>query len=126
MKKLLQPISICVLGPFPFQSIKLVPWRYDTTAYVGGKSIQFSELEIFNIAWAKSMTQSGRLFALKFTTKSISPTTTLHQEKSMPTTSPQEKRASTSIPYNTVAPIALPKGKDVTNKVIKATSSKVK
>lgn len=43
MNKLRQHLNICVPGPFPFQSIKVVPWRYETTAYVGGKAIQFFE-----------------------------------------------------------------------------------
>lgn len=37
--KKIQPINICVPGPFPYQSTKAVPWRYDTTDYAGGKVI---------------------------------------------------------------------------------------
>lgn len=44
----------------------------------------------------------------------------------MPTTPPQEKGASTSIPQNTVAMSASPVGKDVINKATKYTSSKGK
>lgn len=72
------------------------------------------------------MTWNGRVFTLKFTTKSISPKTTLPKLKSMPTPSSQEKGASTCIPANTVATTAPPMGKEVTNKVAEATSSKWK
>lgn len=47
--KKIKPINICVHEPFPYQSTKVVPWRYNTTPYVGGKSIQFSKAEIVNI-----------------------------------------------------------------------------
>lgn len=58
MKKV-QPINIFIPGSFPYQSTKVIPWRYDTTAYVGGKSMQFSEAEIVNIDRTMGMTHNG-------------------------------------------------------------------
>lgn len=37
--KRIRPIHIHIPGPFPYQNTKVVPWRYETTAYVGGKVI---------------------------------------------------------------------------------------
>lgn len=46
----IRPVNIYVTGLFPYQNANVMPWRYDTTAYVGGKEIQFSDAEIVNIA----------------------------------------------------------------------------
>lgn len=48
--KRIHPIYIYVPGPFPYQDTKTLPWRYDTTSYVGGNKIRFSDAEIVNIA----------------------------------------------------------------------------
>lgn len=84
MKKSLQPISICVPRLFPFQSTKVMPWRYDTNAYMRGRSIQFSKSEIVNIVGTGGMIQSGCVFTSKFTPKSVSPIVNLPQRKEWP------------------------------------------
>ena len=60
-------------------------------------------MEIVNIEGTGGMTRSGRVFTLKFTAKSVSPTITLIKEKNMLTKPLQEKEASTATPTNTVA-----------------------
>lgn len=49
----------------------MVPWKYDATIYVGGKEIQFSDTETFNIEGTSGMTQSSRVFAPNYTPKAI-------------------------------------------------------
>lgn len=81
----IQPINIFIPGPFPYRSIKVMPWRYDTTAYVGCKSIQFFEAKIVNIAGTRGMTRSGHVFAPNFSQKILSPTFITLKDKIMPT-----------------------------------------
>lgn len=59
----------------------VVPWRYDTTAYVRGKLIQFSEAEIVNIDGTRGMTRNGHVFTPKFTSKIALPIVTAPKEK---------------------------------------------
>lgn len=63
--KKIQSIHIYVLGLFPYQNIKVVPWKYETTVYVGGKEIQIHDTEIVNIIGAGGMTRSGHVFSPK-------------------------------------------------------------
>lgn len=79
--KNIQTINICIHGSFPYQSTKVVPWRYDTIAYVGVKSIQFSEAGIVNIARTGGMTRSGCVFYPKFTPRITSLTIITPKEK---------------------------------------------
>lgn len=84
--KRIQPIHIHVPGPFPYQDTKAVPWRYEMTAYVGGKEIQFPGVEIVKITGMGGMTRSGRVFAQKYTSMvSPSPTNFPRKEKVFPT-----------------------------------------
>lgn len=100
----IQPIHICVPGPFPYQSTKAVPWRYDTTTYIGGKEIQFSYVEIDNIARTGGMTHSGHVFAMKYTLMvSPSPAVIPLKEKVLPISPPQAgASASTTLVVTTV------------------------
>lgn len=63
--KKIKPIHICVPGPFPYQNTKEVPWRYETTANMGGKDIRIPDIEIVNISGMEGMTRSVRVFTSK-------------------------------------------------------------
>lgn len=59
-----------------------MPWRYDTTAYVGGKEVQFVDTGIINIARIGDMTRIRCVFSLKYTHRvSPSPTVVPPKEK---------------------------------------------
>ncbi|XP_050876026.1 uncharacterized protein LOC127079686 [Lathyrus oleraceus] len=87
--KRIQPIHSRVPTPFPYQNTKAVPWNYEITAYLVGKEICVPDTEIVNIVGAGGMTQSGRVFAPKYTPK-VSPTPTVvsPKEKATPTPTP--------------------------------------
>ncbi|GAU10261.1 hypothetical protein TSUD_418820, partial [Trifolium subterraneum] len=61
--KPVEPIVFCVPTPFPFESMKKVPWNYQPTAYVGGKPLTNDESNVTNIVGIGSMTRSGRIFS---------------------------------------------------------------
>lgn len=65
--KRIQPIHICVPSSFSYQDTKAVPWTYDTTAYIDGKEIQFSDADIVSIAGTGGMIRSGHVFSPKYT-----------------------------------------------------------
>lgn len=84
--KRIQHIYISVPGSFPYQNTKAVPWRYETTAYVGGKEIQIPDTEIVNIMGTGGMTYSGCVFAPKYTYRVSSSSTIFPpKEKVLPT-----------------------------------------
>lgn len=59
-----------------------MPWRYDTTSYIGGNEIQFSDAEIVNIVGMGGMPHNGRVFASKYTPReSLSPAVIPLKEK---------------------------------------------
>lgn len=127
--KKIQPINICFSGPFSYQSNKVVPLRYDSTAYIGGKSIQFSKAQIVNIARIGGMTRSGRVFDPKFTPKIASPIITTHKEEIMSTNpSPQKETSSlilsTSIHVTTVVTNAPRVKKHGTSRLTEVTKGK--
>ena len=78
--KRIQPIHFHVPTPFPYQNTKAVPWNYETTAYLGGKEISFPNTKIVNIAGARGMTRSGRVFTPKYTPR-VSPAPTVARLK---------------------------------------------
>ncbi|GAU10449.1 hypothetical protein TSUD_423490 [Trifolium subterraneum] len=61
--KPVEPIVFCVPTPFPFESMKKVPWNYQPTSYVGGKPLTNDESNVTNIVGIGSMTRSGRIFS---------------------------------------------------------------
>ncbi|GAU52036.1 hypothetical protein TSUD_418760, partial [Trifolium subterraneum] len=61
--KSVDPIVFYVPAPFPFDSMKKVPWNYQPTAYVGGKPLTNVESNVTNIVGIGSMTRSGRIFS---------------------------------------------------------------
>ncbi|GAU10426.1 hypothetical protein TSUD_419170, partial [Trifolium subterraneum] len=61
--KAVDPIVFHVPTPFPFDSMKKVPWKYQPTAYVGGKPLTNVESNVTNIVGIGSMTRSGRIFS---------------------------------------------------------------
>lgn len=122
--KRIQPIHICVSGPLPFQDTKAVPWRYDTTTYVGGREIQFSEVEIVNIDGMGGMTHIGRVFAPKYTPRvSASPTIFPYKEKVIPVPPPHTWG---SIPATQVVTTIPAVTKVILDKVAKSETSKGK
>ncbi|GAU10110.1 hypothetical protein TSUD_421300, partial [Trifolium subterraneum] len=63
--KSVDPIVFHVPAPFPFDSMKKVPWNYQPTAYVGGKPLTNVESNVTNIVGIGSMTRSGRIFSFE-------------------------------------------------------------
>ena len=98
-----------------------MPWNYETTAYMGGKPIKISELEIINLEGTGGMTRSGHVFSPKFATKPDPPVTTLPKEKSILVASPYEEGEPTCIHHKRVTSVAPPKMNDVMNKPAKST-----
>lgn len=63
----ISPLVICVIFPFSYESMKVVPWKYDATAYVQGGNIEnkwlvISYPTITNIVGSGRMVRSGRVF----------------------------------------------------------------
>lgn len=56
------PLVICFPAPFPFERNKVVPWKYNTTTYVGDKSFML-EPDVVDILGVEGMTQTGSMFA---------------------------------------------------------------
>lgn len=120
----IHPIHICLPGSFLYQDTKGVPWRYDTTAYVGGKTIQFSDVKIVNVAGTGGTTRSGWLFSPKYIPRvSPSPTVVPPKDKVVPTPSPQAGASMSTTPVMT---IVLSMTKATSNKAAEAETSKGK
>jgi hypothetical protein len=64
-ERTVQPLVIQAPSPFPFANTKVVPWNYDTTAFVQGKPVTVVEPLVINIDGTGRMTRSGRVFAQK-------------------------------------------------------------
>lgn len=96
LSRQVQPINICVVGPFPYQNVKVVPWRYDTTTYVGGNKIQFYDVEIVNIVGTGGMTCNGHVFSPKYTPKVSSSLAVVPSKEKFVSTPPSREGASVS------------------------------
>ncbi|XP_050888930.1 uncharacterized protein LOC127094104 [Lathyrus oleraceus] len=67
------PVEICMPAPFPYESTKVVPWKYEITAVdkvVEGSSdaevIEAVSEDVTNIAGMSRMTRSGRIYTPEF------------------------------------------------------------
>ncbi|XP_050916569.1 uncharacterized protein LOC127131696 [Lathyrus oleraceus] len=71
------PMVVCMPTPFPFESTKVVPWKYDITVVDGvvdgdpkevecEKSLENVDANITNIADTSRMTRSGRIYTPDF------------------------------------------------------------
>ncbi|XP_050876141.1 uncharacterized protein LOC127079815 [Lathyrus oleraceus] len=119
-----QPIHICVPGPFPYQNTKVVPWRYETNAYVDGKEIQIPDTDIVNITWTGGMSRSGYVFAPKYTPRvSPSPTIVPPKEKVFPPPSSQAGASAPATPIMTIVPAVI---KVIPDKAVESKTSKGK
>lgn len=103
-----------------------MPWSYDT-AYVGKKSIYFSNAEIVNIGGTKGMTCNNHVFSPRITLKEVPPPIVPpSKEKIVSTTPLQQKMTSTFVPSTTVAITIPPMEKDTTRKSVEVVNSKGK
>lgn len=101
-----------------------MPWRYDTTTYVGGNEIQFSDVEIVNIDGTGGITHSGRVFSPKFTHRVCpSPTIIPHKEKVLHVPPPWTGESVSTIPVVTTIQAMT---KVIPDKVAKSETSKGK
>ncbi|PNX79654.1 coatomer subunit zeta-3, partial [Trifolium pratense] len=66
-----ESLVVHVPSPFPFKSTKVVPWNYDTSAYIQGKPMTIPDPVVINIDGLGRMTRSGRVFAPEQPQKSI-------------------------------------------------------
>ncbi|XP_050916132.1 uncharacterized protein LOC127131245, partial [Lathyrus oleraceus] len=71
------PVVVCMPTPFPFESTKAVPWKYDITVVDGvvdgkpeatesKKGMENVNADITNIAGTSRMTRSGRIYTPNF------------------------------------------------------------
>lgn len=102
----IHPSHFRVPTPFLYQNTKAMPWNYETTLYLGGKEIHIPDTEIINIVGMGGMTQSGRVFAPKYTPR-VSPTPIIipPREKVIPAPTPQAGAAVLATLIVTTAPV---------------------
>ncbi|XP_050919071.1 uncharacterized protein LOC127136573 [Lathyrus oleraceus] len=67
------PVEICMPTPFPYESTKSVPWKYEITAMdkvvEGSADVEVTEVvneDVTNIAGMSRMTRSGRIYTPEF------------------------------------------------------------
>ncbi|XP_050916145.1 uncharacterized protein LOC127131260 [Lathyrus oleraceus] len=67
------PVEICMPTPFPYESTKVVPWKYKITAVdkvvEGSSDVEVTEAvseDVTNIAGMSRMTRSGRIYTPEF------------------------------------------------------------
>ncbi|XP_050875865.1 uncharacterized protein LOC127079525, partial [Lathyrus oleraceus] len=79
------PVVVCMPTPFPFESTKAVPWKYDITVVDGvvdGKPkiaeskevLENVDTDVTNIAGTSRMTRSGRIYTPNFNVNPQEPT----------------------------------------------------
>lgn len=75
------PVVICMPSPFPYESTKVVPWKYDITVIDKEfeevrqeESLKVDGDDVTNIAWTSQMTRSGRIYTPQFNGASQAPT----------------------------------------------------
>lgn len=101
-----------------------MPWRYDTTVYMDGKEIQFSDVEIVNIAGIGGMTHSGRVFDPKYTPKVVSSPIIISHSEKLVLSLPLKEGAS--VPTTPVVTTVPPMTQGTTSKVTEVETSKGK
>ncbi|XP_050883704.1 uncharacterized protein LOC127086918 [Lathyrus oleraceus] len=67
------PVEICMPTPFPYESTKVVPWKYETTivdkVVEASTNVEVTEVvneDVTNIAGMSKMTRSGRIYTPEF------------------------------------------------------------
>ncbi|XP_050896863.1 uncharacterized protein LOC127103660 [Lathyrus oleraceus] len=77
----LTPVVICMPSPFPYESTKAVPWKYDITVTDKEseesrqeKSLKVDGVDVTNITGISQMTRSGRIYTPQFDVTSQVPT----------------------------------------------------
>ncbi|XP_050877822.1 uncharacterized protein LOC127081624 [Lathyrus oleraceus] len=77
----LSPVVICMPSPFPYESTKSVPWKYDITVIDKEseevrqeESSKVDGVEVTNITGTSQMTRSGRIYTPQFNVASQAPT----------------------------------------------------
>ncbi|XP_050909656.1 uncharacterized protein LOC127123486 [Lathyrus oleraceus] len=75
------PVEICMPTPFPYESTKVVPWKYEITAVDkvvdGSSDAEVTEAigeDVTNIAGMSRMTRSGRIYTPEFNVTPQGPT----------------------------------------------------
>ncbi|XP_050916514.1 uncharacterized protein LOC127131645 [Lathyrus oleraceus] len=75
------PIEICMPTPFPYESTKAVPWKYEITAVdkvvEGNADVKVTKAmseDVTNIAGMSRMTRSGRIYTPEFNVTPQGPT----------------------------------------------------
>ncbi|XP_050890018.1 uncharacterized protein LOC127095358 [Lathyrus oleraceus] len=75
------PVEICMPTPFPYESTKVVPWKYEITAVdkvvEGSSDAEVTEAvseDVTNIAGMSRMTRSGRVYTPEFNVTPQRPT----------------------------------------------------
>ena len=63
-KSVVAPVVICLPGPVPYKSDKVVPYKYNATILDDGVEVPIQPLSsVGNIAETSKFTRSGRVFA---------------------------------------------------------------
>lgn len=74
-------VVICMPSPFPYESTKAVPWKYDITVIDKEseevrqeKGLKVDGVDVTNIARTSQMTRSGRIYTPQFNVATQAPT----------------------------------------------------